>query len=207
MSDHTAFEAWAKKNRKDLDLRYMHDAEGNYHHDGYIWADTANAFRLWLGGVESQAAQITALTAARDEAINALPQAIRSERAENEKLRAERDALAAALAASCEDGRAQLLEAGHGGGCSRAIEAEAKRDELLYFAKRCVEQLFPSVDDTRQTQRIAHDLRRHACTAISAAPPVTKLPGLPKRCKDCGLSLAPMLRLYCTKCVQQHLQD
>jgi len=27
----------------------------------------------------------------------------------------------------------------------------------------------------------------------------------PERCKDCGLLLAPWLRLYCTKCVQQHL--
>ena len=57
--------------------------------------------------------------------------------------------------------------------CGRAAETiealQAERDELLYFAKRCAEQLFPSVDDTRQTQRIAHDLRRHACTAISAA--------------------------------------
>ncbi len=27
-----------------------------------------------------------------------------------------------------------------------------------------------------------------------------------ERCKDCGLTLAPRLRLYCTKCVQQHLK-
>lgn len=29
---------------------------------------------------------------------------------------------------------------------------------------------------------------------------------VPERCKDCGLMLAPRLRLYCTKCVQQHLK-
>lgn len=28
----------------------------------------------------------------------------------------------------------------------------------------------------------------------------------PERCKDCGLTLVPWLRLWCTKCVQQHLK-
>lgn len=27
----------------------------------------------------------------------------------------------------------------------------------------------------------------------------------PERCKDCGLTLVPWLRLWCTKCVQKHL--
>ena len=30
---------------------------------------------------------------------------------------------------------------------------------------------------------------------------------VPERCKDCGLTLVPWLRLYCTKCVQQHLTE
>ena len=31
-------------------------------------------------------------------------------------------------------------------------------------------------------------------------------PQLPERCKNCGLTLAPWLRLYCAKCAQQHLK-
>ena len=29
---------------------------------------------------------------------------------------------------------------------------------------------------------------------------------VPERCRDCGLTLVPWLRLWCTKCVQQHLK-
>ena len=35
------------------------------------------------------------------------------------------------------------------------------------------------------------------CKAASAAA---------EACKDCGLLLAPWLRLYCAKCVQQHVE-
>ena len=45
-------------------------------------------------------------------------------------LRAERDALVKTLAASCVEEREQLWEATTGGGCSRAIAAEAERDAL-----------------------------------------------------------------------------
>lgn len=50
MTDSTereAFEAWAKEHRRDLDLRYMYDEQGQYHYDGYIWNDAADAFRIW----------------------------------------------------------------------------------------------------------------------------------------------------------------
>ena len=30
---------------------------------------------------------------------------------------------------------------------------------------------------------------------------------VPERCKDCGLTLVPWLRLWCTKCVQKHLTE
>ena len=46
-ANRVAFEKWAKANRSDLDLRYMYDADGNYHHDGYIWAYTADVLRVW----------------------------------------------------------------------------------------------------------------------------------------------------------------
>jgi hypothetical protein len=29
----------------------------------------------------------------------------------------------------------------------------------------------------------------------------------PERCKDCGLTLVPWLRLWCTNCVQKHLTE
>lgn len=43
---------------------------------------------------------------------------------------AERDRLRAALAASCDEERNQIWEAGPGGGCMRAHEAESERDRL-----------------------------------------------------------------------------
>lgn len=45
-------------------------------------------------------------------------------------LASERDALRATLAASCDEERSQLWEAGPGGGCSRALDAERERDAL-----------------------------------------------------------------------------
>lgn len=51
-AERAAFEAWAKENRNELDLRYMYDVKGNYHYDGYIWADTADAFKTWQAGAE-----------------------------------------------------------------------------------------------------------------------------------------------------------
>ena len=49
--ERAAFERWAKVNRKDLDLRYMYDEKGNYHYDGYIWSDAADAYRIWCAAV------------------------------------------------------------------------------------------------------------------------------------------------------------
>jgi len=49
-------------------------------------------------------------------------------------LMAEKDAriaeLEATLGASCDDERSQLFEAGSGGGCDRALDAERERDQL-----------------------------------------------------------------------------
>lgn len=56
--ERAAFEAWAKVNRRDLDLRYMYDAQGNYHYDGYIWGDAADAFRAWRAGAEWKAVDV-----------------------------------------------------------------------------------------------------------------------------------------------------
>ncbi len=38
--------------------------------------------------------------------------------------------------------------------------------------------------------------------------PVERMVGrpVPKRCRDCGLTLVPWLRLWCAKCVQQRLK-
>ena len=47
------------------------------------------------------------------------------------RLHAENEALRKTLAASCDEERQQLWEAGPGGGCSRALSAESQRDELL----------------------------------------------------------------------------
>ncbi len=51
-------------------------------------------------------------------------------------IEAERDALRAALAASCSEERNQMLEATSGGGCSRAIAAEAEWDALRAEVER-----------------------------------------------------------------------
>jgi hypothetical protein len=53
LTEREAFEAWARANRPDLDLRYMYDADGNYHHDGYIWQDSGDAFRIWQAALSS----------------------------------------------------------------------------------------------------------------------------------------------------------
>lgn len=42
-----AFELFVCDSGLDLDCRYMYDDRGNYCYDGYIWQDTADAFRLW----------------------------------------------------------------------------------------------------------------------------------------------------------------
>ena len=47
MTQRKAFEAWVKVNRKNLDLNYAYDAAGQYHYDGYIYADTQDEFELW----------------------------------------------------------------------------------------------------------------------------------------------------------------
>ena len=46
-AEREAFETWARRNRTDLDLRYMYDDRGNYHHHGYIWQETTQAFAIW----------------------------------------------------------------------------------------------------------------------------------------------------------------
>lgn len=50
-----AFEAYAKNAGLDLDCRHTYDEQGNYCYDGYVWHDTAEAFRMW------QAAEAAAL--------------------------------------------------------------------------------------------------------------------------------------------------
>ena len=47
------------------------------------------------------------------------------------RLHAENEALRKTLAASCDEERQQMWEAGPGGGCSRALSAEFQRDALL----------------------------------------------------------------------------
>lgn len=42
-----AFETFVRDSGLDLDCRYMYDDRGNYCYDGYVWQDTADAFRLW----------------------------------------------------------------------------------------------------------------------------------------------------------------
>ena len=55
--------------------------------------------------------------------------------AELRRLVAENDALRKTLAASCDEERQQMWEAGPGGGCSRALSAEFQRDALLEALK------------------------------------------------------------------------
>ena len=47
MTQREAFEDWVRANRKDLCLQYMYDEAGQYHYDGYIWGETADAYRIW----------------------------------------------------------------------------------------------------------------------------------------------------------------
>lgn len=47
------FEAWAKVNRSDLDLRYMYDADGHFHGDCYIWEDAQQAFNIWQNAIKN----------------------------------------------------------------------------------------------------------------------------------------------------------
>lgn len=42
-----AFEAFVRDSGLDLDCRYMYDERGNYCYEGYVWQDTAEAFRMW----------------------------------------------------------------------------------------------------------------------------------------------------------------
>ena len=51
--------------------------------------------------------------------------------AELRRLHAENEALRKTLAASCDEERQQMWEAGPGGGCLRALSAESQRDALL----------------------------------------------------------------------------
>lgn len=51
--------------------------------------------------------------------------------AELRRLHAENESLKKTLAASCDEERQQMWEAGPGGGCSRALSAEFQRDALL----------------------------------------------------------------------------
>ena len=51
------------------------------------------------------------------------------------RLQAENEALRKTLAASCDEERQQMWEAGPGGGCSRALSAEFQRDALLEALK------------------------------------------------------------------------
>jgi len=55
--------------------------------------------------------------------------------AELRRLYAENEALRKTLAASCDEERQQMWEAGPGGGCSRALSAEFQRDALLKALK------------------------------------------------------------------------
>jgi hypothetical protein len=55
-----AFETWCKEHRRDLSLQYMYDDKGQYHHDGYLWADTGDAWRLWQIGDARAAAAVQA---------------------------------------------------------------------------------------------------------------------------------------------------
>jgi hypothetical protein len=55
--------------------------------------------------------------------------------AEIERLHAENESLKRTLAASCDEERSQLWEASPGGGCSRALSAEAVNRELLKALK------------------------------------------------------------------------
>ena len=59
------------------------------------------------------------------------PDAYREAAAELRRLHAENEDLKRTLAASCDEERSQLWEAGPGGGCARALSAEFKCAELL----------------------------------------------------------------------------
>jgi len=59
------------------------------------------------------------------------PQDMINAAAELRRLYAENEALRKTLAASCDEERQQMWEAGPGGGCSRALSAEFQRDALL----------------------------------------------------------------------------
>ncbi len=59
----------------------------------------------------------------------------RNAAAELRRLHAENASLSAALAASCDEARDQLWEAGGVAGCSRALSAEFQRDALLKALK------------------------------------------------------------------------
>ena len=59
------------------------------------------------------------------------PDAYREAAAELRRLHAENEDLKRTLAASCDEERNQLWEAGPGGGCSRALSAEFRCAELL----------------------------------------------------------------------------
>ena len=47
----------------------------------------------------------------------------------------------------------------------------------------------------------------HSERQEALGPPVQRPVGrlAPERCRDCGLTLAPWLRLYCTRCVLPHI--
>ena len=55
------------------------------------------------------------------------------------RLHAENERLKRTLAASCDEERSQLWEAGPGGGCARALDAELKCAELLEALKEIYE--------------------------------------------------------------------
>ena len=61
------------------------------------------------------------------------------QRAAFEAKDAEIERLRAALGASCDEERSQLWEAGPGGGCGRALDAESERDKLRAALTACQE--------------------------------------------------------------------
>lgn len=96
-------------------LRLADSLERAHYEDGDIELEAATELRR-LDKIEGIA----------DEQLDQLHrQAIRLSAVESE-----RDRLRAVLAASCDEERSQIWEAGPGGGCMRALEAESERDRL-----------------------------------------------------------------------------
>lgn len=87
--------------------------------------------------------------------------------AEIERLHAENESLKRTLAASCDEERDQLWEASPGGGCSRALSAEAVNRELLEALKGVL--ALPAMQSTADGTMSFYSAVRAADAAIAKA--------------------------------------